>query len=105
MDATGTLDHPENDKAMADKSVYHLLITGPEANCGAFHLATSAVLSYIDRRDQSAHYTCTAEGFSATLQAAIDADVTLQEIVGTGESVQYPVLHLAEHGMSWENPE
>lgn len=86
---------------MRNVGVHGLLVTGPEKNLRTFHLAVCLVLNGHDRRDNTVHYSCMAEHLSMALETAQIADVSVQEISGSGESEGYRDLHIGTHKMTW----
>jgi hypothetical protein len=85
-------------------SVRRFLVTAPDDNLQRFHLAVAMTLNGIERREQTVIYTCFAEDAALALQAAEQADVTVQELeMEDGEEV-YPVRRLGSHGLTWVRP-
>jgi hypothetical protein len=91
------------------ESVRRFLVTGPADHLTRFHLAVAIRLNGLERRDETAFYTCMAEDADFALQAAERADVTVQEIIIAmsphGIAVEtYPVLRLGSHALTWVRP-
>lgn len=85
--------------------VHGLLVTGPEENLILFNLAVCMLLNGIDRRGQTVRYTCMGEDLPTAVEAAKQADLTLQEIRHEESGEVYPVLHEGSHGMKWQRKE
>jgi hypothetical protein len=80
--------------------VHALLVTGPIESTARF--ACTVLLARVGRRGDTVFYTCLDDGVEHALEAAVRADLTLQEIAFDDlRAKDYTLLHLGSHGMKW----
>jgi hypothetical protein len=83
-------------------SVRGLLISGPESNLFDFHIAVCFALISHEKRASTVYYGCMEESLAMALEAATRHDVTVQEIIGAGDTERYQTLRMGSHGMAWK---
>jgi len=82
------------------------LATAPEPNLEAWH-ADNFIVDIFDRRGQTLRCRAIDGGdrgvkiYERAAATAKEHDVTIQDLVGAGDSETYPVVNLGSHEMKW----
>lgn len=78
-----------------DPCVRGLLVTGEQPNIMDFWMPLAGVLNTMVRRDRTTHFTLWNDPpvLDAVVESARRAGVSVQEIVGAGDSERYETLH------------
>jgi len=58
-----------------------------------FHVAVCLACNFIDRRQNTSHYTCMSEDADVPIEAAKQLDVTLEEILSVDGEETYQMIY------------
>ena len=81
--------------------IRRLLVSGSNRQLLSFHMPLCNILNAVERRGQTVFYACCPEHFESAMAHAREVGVTVQEILGAGETECYELL-CGEAFMAWK---